>query len=370
VKWRAKVRVKLPNGSRVDLERWAPTKAAAIAAAKLAINERLESAKAPGAARSKVTVGTVAAQWAAAISDDARLAKRTRDLYRGSVERYLLGSSLADMRIADATPGDVEDFLNGLAHAKGSGTAKTARSVLSQVFARAVRRGLCQQNTVRLAERTIEPENPHPTRPAARSHDRALEHSEALRLLWLAYRDDKARADGTADLMVFMLSTAARLGEALACRWIDVDWQGESISINATINRIDGGGLVRGATKTPKSTRIIPIPRRLSALLRRRLRDSGSSPDTPAPLFPSAVGTYLDTANTIKRMRPLFKAACVDWATGHTFRRTQATWLHESGVPVSVISDFLGHADIAMTMSKYFGRGSQSGSDLLRAAIR
>ena len=57
--------------------------------------------------------------------------------------------------------------------------------------------------------------------------------------------------------------------------------------------------------------------------------------------------------------------------TSHSFRKTLATLIDESGLSARVGADQLGHAKVSMTQDKYMSRGRvhTEVADLLDAAI-
>jgi integrase len=63
-----------------------------------------------------------------------------------------------------------------------------------------------------------------------------------------------------------------------------------------------------------------------------------------------------DQSNSAKALARIFIGSGFPWATPHTLRRTVATILDQSSVPIATIADQLGHADPAMTARVYLGR--------------
>lgn len=390
-RWRARTWAMLPDGKRRLVERWGITKAAATAAVKAAVRERMEEVKAPDRVRSVKTVADVAAEWVESIREDARLAPRSRELYAGTVQRHVLGTPLAAMLPRSVKAGDVEDHLNEIARTVGAGTAKTTRSVLSKVLGRAARYGLAERNVVRDADPTIVPDGAKVTAKVTvkgsdgkvtvteveRDHDRALTAEQVAGLLWFAYRDPAARAPewahrtvtdptgrDTADLIALMLATGVRAGEALAVTVGSVDLGHGLLNISGTITRVTGKGLVRGDTKTADSTRTIPLPRRTVAMLRRRI---GTDTGPDAPVFASTRGTFRDPSNTNREIRDVLDRFGLTWATPHSFRRTVLSRLGDLGVPLRLVADLAGHTNPAMTARRYLGR--RGANEILRAAL-
>jgi integrase len=72
-------------------------------------------------------------------------------------------------------------------------------------------------------------------------------------------------------------------------------------------------------------------------------------------VFASRVGTPLSVHNVHNRSwKPLLKRADLPGSTRmHDLRHTCATLLLSRGVPVKVVSEMLGHGDVAITLAVY-----------------
>ena len=74
----------------------------------------------------------------------------------------------------------------------------------------------------------------------------------------------------------------------------------------------------------------------------------------PTLVFASEVGTPLDPDNVTKRFKRALKRAELPQATRlHDLRHGAATMLLEAGEPVPAVSEYLGHASPAITMTIY-----------------
>ena len=106
--------------------------------------------------------------------------------------------------------------------------------------------------------------------------------------------------------------------------------------------------------KTKDSSRTVALPAWLvSRLLERKVN---AVPNEWDVVFCSALGKLRDTSNTTKHVRALLDAAGFEWAVGHTFRKTAATWLDEDGVSGPQVANQLGHEKPSMTMDHYMSR--------------
>jgi integrase len=184
-----------------------------------------------------------------------------------------------------------------------------------------------------------------------RKSPRALTADEAAAFLSRLKESELARRHDLHDLMLFLLATGVRIGEALALRWCDVDLDAAVVDINGTITRIRGKGLVRSDVKTETSERMLRLPAWCVDALRTRYKAQA----VDAPVFPDTKGGYRDPSNTGKVFRKV-RGDDFAWVKSHTARRTLATLLDGAGLSARDIADQLGHARPSMTQDVYMGR--------------
>ena len=70
-------------------------------------------------------------------------------------------------------------------------------------------------------------------------------------------------------------------------------------------------------------------------------------------VFPSAVGTPLDSSNVTHHLQRQLKSAGLTVVTFHALRHTCGSVLHQEGVPARTIMEILGHSQIALTLGTY-----------------
>lgn len=160
-------------------------------------------------------------------------------------------------------------------------------------------------------------------------------------------------------LWVVAISTGARIGELLALRWTDVDLVTGVVSISRSVQRI-GREWVETTPKTKAGERTISLPSEAVTALRRqraiqaelRLK-AGPEWQDRGLVFSGEKGQLLHqsvvqhmTSRTCQRLgiRPL---------TPHGLRHLHASLLLAKGLPVTTVSQRLGHANAAITMTVY-----------------
>jgi integrase len=116
-----------------------------------------------------------------------------------------------------------------------------------------------------------------------------------------------------------MLATGARIGEALAVVWAEVDLDAGTVQITSTLVRIKGEGLLRKETKSRAGERTLPLPTSAVAVLRRRFI-TGARLDQP--VFPRPSGGFRDPSNVRRDLREARGEETLAWIISHAFRKT------------------------------------------------
>jgi integrase len=119
-------------------------------------------------------------------------------------------------------------------------------------------------------------------------------------------------------------------------------------------------GNVVKAPKTAAGRRTIPIGEDVVAALRRHRAAQREHRMRVLPawqehglVFPGEIGTPVDHKAVRERFWKLCDAAGVPRIRVHDLRHTAATLMLLAGVNVKVVSERLGHASIAITLSNY-----------------
>lgn len=152
------------------------------------------------------------------------------------------------------------------------------------------------------------------------------------------------------DFVVFMLDTGARLNEALSLTWRDADLRRRP---RAVVH----------FTKTKNGeTRSVPLPKRVTAVL-RRLGATAGGLDSLVFSEPARKTIYtkygalfcrrgerIPISNYQLLWRPVRRATGLADVRMHDLRHTYAAKLVRAGVPLIEVAKLLGHRQIEMTM--------------------
>jgi integrase len=288
------------------------------------------------------------ADWLTTWLDGAaarRVRPRTLESYRQTVAGHIV-PAIGHVRLARLQPEHVE-HLHAAMLDKGlsPATALRAHRVLARALRVAEQRGRVARNVATLVDA---PSAGHP------SSGGALTPEETRKVLSAA----QGRRNGAR--WAVALGLGLRQSEALALRWSDVDLDAGALTVNRTLHRVTGQGLVFAEPKTERSRRRIALPRplvdllcaHLTAQLAERLR-AGNRWEDGDLVFAQPNGRPLDKHTDWEAWRALLADAGVRVVRLHDARHSAATTLLALGVPVRVVADMLGHSQTRVTSDTY-----------------
>ena len=222
-------------------------------------------------------------------------------------------------------------------------TARHVRAVLRRVLSDAVRAGNVARNV------------------AADATPPRVEHRP---ITYLTARDLGKLLDATAEdelgpLYALAGITGLRRGELLGLTWADVS--DGRLSVRRSMGRISGNGWGLGEVKSARSRRTIPLPLRAREALETvrtgqmfaRKAAGEAWQDRAGLVFTDSVGRPMLPETISHRFGKDLARAGVPRVRFHDLRHSAATTLLATGVPLAVISEWLGHSGIAITASAY-----------------
>ena len=167
-----------------------------------------------------------------------------------------------------------------------------------------------------------------------------------------------------AHALVFLVHTGLRSGEFLALKWSDIDFESRTDTINKNLSLVydrdkDGArtkhkkARIKG-TKTASGNRVVPLnTKAIAALnsLKAVYREMDIVSDSVAV---TRKGTTLSSDQLRRVLRRVLAYAGIDKPfTLHQLRHTFATQALNAGVPITVLSKWLGHANVFVTYNTY-----------------
>lgn len=287
--------------------------------------------------------------WWLEFLDQGR-AINTQRRYREVLDSYVC-PGVGGLTVREATVSRLDRFLKATLAKHGSGSAKLAKTVLSAMLGLAARHGAAGANPLRDVAKVR----------VSHKEVRALTVEEAAALRaglyqWQLNSGPRGRKRPTdlLDVVDVMLATGARIGEALALRWKDVDLKAErpTLTVTGTVIYVQGEGMT--IQEHPKSTnsrqRYFLPPFAVEMLMRRQVEQiEANAWDV---VFPSSTGTLREPGNFRKQWRSARDDIGFQWVTPHTFRKSVGTLLANTEGMASASAQ-LGHSSEQITSRHY-----------------
>ena len=289
------------------------------------------------------TLGKYLARWLT-IKEASPIERKTLDSYRQMAAHSI--RELGTRPLKNLTLLDIQQFYVTLSQQnKSARTINYVHTVLKMALEDAVEWGLLAKN------------------PAAKAKARLGRRETALRIPTpeeMAQLLDATQATRWYPLWAWLVTTGSRLGEALALQWDDIDW----VKGQVTIQRALSGDAGKRVLKTPKSARgirTLALGPRLVAVLQNHQREqtvwrelAGDQWQEDDYVFTTRQGKVLSKRYIDRVFKQALVAANLpDDIRVHDLRHGMATQWLSKGINPRVVSERLGHSNVAFTLQVY-----------------
>jgi len=296
------------------------------------------------------TVGGFLRWWLREYAN-ANVRPRTAEGYAHKIERHLI-PGLGAIPLAQLRPSHLQMFYRkalgeGRLDGKGGLSAQSVlhlHRILSKALSHAVRWGLLSRNVCSEAD---------PPRPELREM-RTLDDKGVLRFL------DVARDTVYYTLFLLAIHTGLRRSEILGLRWKNVDMDMVTLSVVQVMHRLRDGRNVFQQPKTAKGRRIVALtPTAVLALRAHREQQEAERAFLEVPstgdslVFSHPDGSPLLPNTVTHAFIKIARRAGLRGIRLHDLRHTHASLLLRQGVHPKIVSERLGHANIAVTLDTY-----------------
>lgn len=147
-----------------------------------------------------------------------------------------------------------------------------------------------------------------------------------------------------------------RCGEANALQWSDIDFEKRELKVTKTITtklRDSGSNYLLTSPKTKSSIRTLPIAKMPLQALKTLYEQYSKYPNFSNDWFVFGGMTALPESTIQSAKNRYVKLAKVKNIRVHDFRHSCASLLINNGANITLVSKYLGHSDISMTLNTY-----------------
>ena len=169
---------------------------------------------------------------------------------------------------------------------------------------------------------------------------------------------EQARNTRLYPFVVLAAATGCRRGELLAFQWSDLDLQTGLLDISKSLEQTKAGLRVK-STKSEEPRRLAVPEWGLEVLKQHRVEQEkdramfGRDYADNDLIFCQPSGQYYSPDRVGARVAELMRKVGLQRVSLHSLRHSHASILLSKGVPISVVSERLGHADQKITLSIY-----------------
>lgn len=299
------------------------------------------------------------------------LANTTRNNYIQMWEKNIKNNTLGKMAIASIKKSDILKFYTYLYRDRdfSSGTIQLYQNLLFPSFQLAVDDDVIRKNPCTNCMKDI--------KEKIKVEKKALTKQEQTILL--NFIKTNGFYQRLYPIILFLLNSGCRIGEAVGLTWNDIDFTKKCVTINHQLLYKQKSGKSQWYAELPKNrkTRIIPLQDGVLSELRKHKestyfmsRLNGIEVDgykefvfinsNFKPMQPSVLNrafqSIIETYNKEEEDRAYFSGRepiLLPKFTPHELRHTYCTRMADDGMDVKVLQTLMGHANITTTMEVY-----------------
>ena len=267
--------------------------------------------------------------------------------------KYQIEPFIGDIPLDELKTDDVQGMINQLKDDYAFSTIKKAYDCINECLKFAVKRRDLSHN---VAETAVLPKvMEYEEKEVKFFEDNEVELIEAESVR--CYKNGKS-VYRLGNMVIFLLNTGLRIGEALALKWTDIDFEKRTVKIRKNVIMVKDRDedaensyilIEQNSTKSKSGSRIVPLNTDAFNALKRIHSLNGKR----EKVLSTSKGGCMYPRNADRMFRSILKRCGLNPEGVHTLRHTFASRLFENGVDVKTVSSLLGHADVRITYDTY-----------------
>lgn len=297
---------------------------------------------------SQKSYGEIFEEWYQAYQDtvEPTTASRTLDMFRLHILPVM-----GELPISKISPLECQNFITE--KAKTFKNIKQIKSYTGKVFDFAIKMKLLKHNP--MAEIIM------PKRKKIRIEN-YWTVQELQEFLTIVLQEEPYKHYALFRLLAY---SGLRKGELYALKWVDIDFQSETLSVSKSLGRIDGKAIEKG-TKNDFSVRKIKLDSETISILQEwkgiSQKEKAQLVVAPLSIEQDFIFTYCTRSGSIEPLHAdyinnvlsrIIRKHGLRKISPHGFRHTHATLMIEIGVDPVNTAKRLGHASSQMTLDTY-----------------
>lgn len=286
----------------------------------------------------------------------------TLDQYNAIYRNHIVGTQFGQTKIREIKMPECENYITTL-YNKGLSfrTIKLIKSITIGVFDYAISHEYITVNFMRAVN-----VNPNICSTEREHMTEAWTDDELNTIRTLSMeqwnQNRKYRHSALIPLMAF---TGCRVGELLAAKWEDVDFQNKTFTINknfVSYRDIDSNRRVRTThhVKTVTGRRTIQLTDEAVFWFSEVKRRSTQAGVLNEYVVVGRNGRQMDQPHIDMRIKTFCDAMGIQYKSAHSCRRSYATIMIDGGVPISEVAADLGHKNTSTTQNIYYKRRGET----------
>lgn len=264
---------------------------------------------------------------------------RTLERYSQLIDKHITGA-IGNYELNELTPGVIQRFISDLlsngnlrtSHGLSVNTVNCLISVIQCSLKIAYK---LDYTTVYIGDKIIRPKT-------TEKQINCFSISEQKKIESFCAQSKKKKLYG----IVICLYTGLRIGELLALKFSDIDFNKSLMYVSKTCHDGPNGRVIENP-KTQTSNRVIPLPKQILNLIRELKANSHCDYLIADYDKPVAIRSYQRTFEL------LLKRLHIHHKGFHSLRHTFATRALECGIDVKTLSELLGHKNANITLNRY-----------------